>query len=589
MFHDWRARNGSTLFHSDRSLTAGRGSVIRTVKPLRAAVLVGLACLVLAAGLRLIRAPAPPSAHEVLRQVYSPRFAPVPPPAPANEVLARLKNDLAGPSGSATLRRWLPSQSGTLWIALLILFVVGFDFARPLSSRNVDLVALQLLGFLFFDILSFANRVRDPYSLARVWWTFSAIVAVSLFIAVRAVWHVLRPIAIEWRPALRGKALPAVALLMLALNVLAAVLRPPDDAGYFTNLGAQRLRERALLPYGDPLLTGTPGAAYGPLLYVAHVPFQLLVDPVRLNPISSARPPLGADSTYYLPSPLATQLCTIAFQLVAVAALFMAGRRVAGRDAAWALVALYCGSAFVLGMGGEEYYIGGMTFTSHIAPPALTTAAFASLAYPATAGVLLVAAGGCGFYPAFLFPAWLGYFWTKRDERVRFVAGVVVAAFVVGTFVLLRSRPAGGRGLVGTILWDTFGHHSDPAGYGASPFGFWGQRGGWRAWMMRPLSGGSGLTAPALVLFYSFALSCFFLARRRGQHVLALLSAAVVIGANVVKIHSTGTYVAWFYPFLLLGLTQAAAVSGSSTRASTEESVKMADSAWQMKPDLPPS
>jgi hypothetical protein len=560
------------------------------VKPLRAAVFVGLACLALAGGLRLIRAPAPPSAHEVLRQVYSPRFAPVPPPAPANEVLGRLKDDLAGPGGTATLRRWLPSQSGTLWIALLILFVVGFDFERPFSSRNIDLVALQLLGFLFFDILSFASRVRDPYSLARVWWTFSAIVAVSLFIAVRAVWHVLRPIAIQWRPALRGTALPAIALLMLALNVLAAAFRAPDDAGYFMNLGAQRLRERVLLPYGDPLLTGTPGAAYGPLLYVAHVPFQLLVDPVHLNPISSAKPPLGADSTYYLPSPLATQLCTIAFQLVAVTALFIAGRRLSGRDVAWALVALYCGSAFVLGMGGEEYYIGGMTFTSHIAPPALTTAAFAALAYPAAAGVLLVAAVGCGFYPAFLFPAWMGYFWTRRDERVRFVAGVVVTTVIVGAFVLLRSRPAGGRGLVATILWDTFGHHSDPAGYGASPFGFWGQRGGWRAWMMRPLAGGSGLTAPALVLFYSFALSCFFLARRRGQHALALLSAAVVIGANIVKIHSTGTYVAWFYPFLILGLTHAAAVSGrSASPAAEEESVKMADSAWQMKPDLPPS
>jgi hypothetical protein len=560
------------------------------VKPLRAAVLLGLACVALAGGLRLIRAPAPPSEHEVLRQVYSPRFAPVPHPAAASETLARLKNDLTGPNGAATLRRWLPSQAGTLWIALLILFVVGFDFDRPLSSRNFDLVAIQVLGFLFFDILSFANRVRDPYSLARVWWTFSAIVAISLFVAGRAVWHVLRPIAVEWRPALRGGALPAVAILMLALNVLVAIFRPPDDAGYFMNLGAQRLRERVLLPYGDPLLTGTPGAAYGPLLYVAHVPFQLLVDPVHLNPISSAKPPLGADSTYYLPSPLATQLCTIAFQLLAVAALFIAGRRLAGRDVAWALVALYCGSAFVLGMGGEEYYIGGMTFTSHIAPPALTTAAFAALAYPAAAGVLLVAAVGCGFYPAFLFPAWLGYFWTRRDERVRFAAGVVVTAVIVGAFVLLRSRPAGGRGLVATILWDTFGHHSDPAGYGASPFGFWGQRGGWRGWMMRPLVGGSGLTSPALVLFYGFALSCFSLARRRGQHALALLSAAVVIGANVVKVHSTGTYVAWFYPFLLLGLSQAAAVGRVSGRAAAaEQSVKMADSAWQMKPDLPPS
>ena len=31
------------------------------------------------------------------------------------------------------------------------------------------------------------------------------------------------------------------------------------------------------------------------------------------------------------------------------------------------------------------------------------------------------------------------------------------------------------------------------------------------------------------------------------------MSAAVIIGANLLKIHPTGTYVAWFYPFLLIG------------------------------------
>ena len=37
---------------------------------------------------------------------------------------------------------------------------------------------------------------------------------------------------------------------------MAALVREPDDVGFFVNLGAQRLRERGAFPYGDPLLTG---------------------------------------------------------------------------------------------------------------------------------------------------------------------------------------------------------------------------------------------------------------------------------------------------------------------------------------------
>jgi hypothetical protein len=35
---------------------------------------------------------------------------------------------------------------------------------------------------------------------------------------------------------------------------------------------------------------------------------------------------------------------------------------------------------------------------------------------------------------------------------------------------------------------------------------------------------------------------------------LALLTAGAAIGANLWKIHATATYVAWYYPLLLLGL-----------------------------------
>jgi hypothetical protein len=45
----------------------------------------------------------------------------------------------------------------------------------------------------------------------------------------------------------------------------------------------------------------------------------------------------------------------------------------------------------------------------------------------------------------------------------------------------------------------------------------------------------------------------FFLARGRRPAELALLAGAVAAGATLVKPHATGTYLAWFYPLLLVG------------------------------------
>jgi hypothetical protein len=46
----------------------------------------------------------------------------------------------------------------------------------------------------------------------------------------------------------------------------------------------------------------------------------------------------------------------------------------------------------------------------------------------------------------------------------------------------------------------------------------------------------------------------FFATRRSGAAQLALVSAAIAMGAQLWKIHATGTYVAWYYPLLLIGL-----------------------------------
>jgi len=498
-----------------------------------------------------------PQERELLREVYTPSFGDVPPKASLADTVVQLRRDLASRGGQAFLARLLPDQGGTLWIALLVALAVAFDFSRPRSARNIALVLMLLLGLTFFDMMRFFRIRLDP-----VYWRLLDLVFIVIFIlnmallvqALRQAWSPAASYS-PWRPNLRGRALAAVAVALVVCDVFVGLTRLPDDSGFFINLGAQRLRERGRLPFGDPLLTGTPGAAYGPVLYAAHVPFQFLIEPQPPNRGTNTRPPLGDIATYYLPPPLATKLCTITFHLAGVLALFIIGARLTGvSDVGWALVALYCGSGFVLGLGGDEEFIGGMTFVSHIAPAAATIVAFACLPIPAAAGAMLAISTGAGFYPAFMLPAWVGYFWRDRARVVQFLVGFALAAAVIGAATLAMSRPANGRSRIGTVLNDTFGHHTDPRGYGRSPFGFWGQREGVRRWMMTPLIGESGLTTPFYVLFYGLVATTFVLAQRASAAQLSLLTATIAIAATLVKIQPTGTYVAWAYPFLLIGI-----------------------------------
>lgn len=490
---------------------------------------------------------------EHLKEVYTPSFRPVPPGPPVGRELAQLWLDLKSPSGQTFLHRLLPSQGGVLWLSLLVALVVAFDFDHPGSPRNIDLIVMQSIGLSMFEILRFLRLLGDGVYVELMDWIFIALFALNLVLAGRALWRIRRPVALPWKPALNGKALMAIAVLLLACDTLTALVREPDDVGFFVNLGAQRMRERHRLPYGDPLLSGSPGAAYGPLLYVAHLPFQWALAPTGMNADSPDQPALGKDSTYNLPPELATKLCTIAFHLLGVYALFVASNRLAGKEIAWALVALYCGSAYVLGVGGEDYYIGGMTYISHIAPTATTLAAFALLPAPLSAGVALGLAAGVGFYPAFMAPAWLGFYWDRPESRWRFLCGFGLTCLVIGVAVLLLSQADGNRGLVSTILFDTFGHHTDPRHYGFSPFSFWGQRSGIRGWFNTPLVGTSGFATPVFLAFVTSVVSSFWPARRSSPQQLALLTAVAAIGASLVKIHPTGTYVAWALPFVLIG------------------------------------
>ena len=491
---------------------------------------------------------AAPTERETLnaRQLETPRFDP--PPPPTGNALQELRQDLAGDPGRSLLEKFVPSQGAVLIIALLVMLAIGVDWNRPRHSRNLEMLALLPIGFLLFDCMRYFELLQDPVYWQLMDAVFIGIMAVSLLLFVLALVRMFRPHAEAWRPALPKQALMAIALLLLGLNMMTALLRPPDDVGFYTNLGAQRLRERAMFPYGDPLLTNTPGATYSPILYFSHLAYQVMLVPVQNSP-----DPKPAFGEYVLPPMLASQLATTTFHILGVVGLFIAARRLLGDEAAWGAVALYCGSAYVMGVGGEREMINGMVFASHIAPAAVTLLAFAALPWPWASGALLATAAWTLFYPAFFFPAWAGYYARSRSQVITFIGGFAVAGLLIGVPVLLRSQPIEGRGLISTILHETQGHQQDPNAYGSSPFGFWGQRGGVRAWLRDPILAGQPNTAPAFLLFAGFAAAAFFLARGRTEVQLALLTGALAIGTQLWKIHGTGVYVTWYYGFLLLG------------------------------------
>jgi MFS family permease len=347
-------------------------------------------------------------------------------------------------------------------------------------------------------------------------------------------------------------------VLVLALNLSVLFGHDPDDAGIYTSLGAQRWVSTGVMPYADPLLRGPDSpahgaaATYGPLLYLAHIPFQLLTGTVQ-NPVDVG----PKDAGYVYPPFLATQLTCMAFQLVALWALYGIGKRSGGQQLGLSLVILYAGSAYVLGLGSNTYLAGGLAYISHIAPTAMLLLAIYFIGRPYVAGMCLAGAAGVLFFPVFFFPLFAGwYFWRSRADAVRFTVGFALLGLLIGLMVITFTGSLDGKGPIHLLLESTLEHQEGFSGdqYGMSPFSFWGNFPQLASFWQVPLVGTTSIFKPTFLLFVSYCTAAFFLARQRTQVELALLLASLAAALQLWKTHASGTYVEWYYPFLLYGL-----------------------------------
>jgi hypothetical protein len=166
----------------------------------------------------------------------------------------------------------------------------------------------------------------------------------------------------------------------------------------------------------------------------------------------------------------------------------------------------------------------------HALPAALLVLAILSYRLPLLAGLLLGAGAGLVYYPLFLLPLWISFYWHRGLGRL--LSGVCISLAFLAVLLLLGGFSA-------------FLIHLQKM------FGLWLP-------MMEGLEGiwGSGVPAyfrlPVLVGFMILSLSFSFWPARKTLGTLMCGSAAIMLAAQFWHGYGGGLYMAWFLPPVLL-------------------------------------
>src|SRR3954447_6672321 len=401
----------------------------------------------------------------------------------------------SGAFGRKVNARWV-------WIPLTLAFIVPFfDWRRPLRTLNLDVLVLAAFGVS----VAFFNDAQVGISVPIVY-------PLLVYLLGRALWIGLR--RDRPRPALRLNVpvrVLAIALVFLVgfrvtLNVLDSNV---IDVGYAGVIGADRIADGTKL-YGTFPKDNEHGDTYGPVNYVAYVPFE------QAMPWSGRWDDLPA-----------AHAASVAFDLLCLVLLFLVGRRVRGPDLGIMLAyawAAYPFTLYAMDCNVNDALVG-----------ALVLCAMLAAAAPMRRGAWVGLAGMAKFAPLALGPLYI----TQTRRALRFAVGMAIVLALCFVFVLAYGDPR-------TFVDRTLGFQTSRG----SPFSIWGLR-GWT-------------TAQAVVQIGAvlLAVAVAFLPRRRDLVGLAALTAAVLIGLQLGIAHWFYLYVVWFYGPLMVALL---GVHGSST------------------------
>ena len=216
---------------------------------------------------------------------------------------------------------------------------------------------------------------------------------------------------------------------------------------------------------------------------------------------------------------------------------------------------MFAGSPYVLGLGGTQFFVGGLGYISHVAPTAAVLLALATIDRPLISGILLACAAGLLFWPAFLFPLWFAWRAWRRDGTLQFTIGYAITGLVIVAIVVYFTHDTV-LGSVRLFIESTLEHQEGfgKLQYGNSANSFWTTHPSLAAVLQRPVFGSTSLFKPTFIAFGMLCLAAAYWARGRSIAQLAALTAMLGSAFQLWKTHATGSYVEWYLPFLIIAL-----------------------------------
>lgn len=453
-------------------------------------------------------------------------------------------------------------QRPVIWGALCLVFLVGLaDLRRPLSARNLDLVAL-----LAFSVsLAFFNRGEVFTSVPLAYPPLVYLLARALVVGLARPGDALRPAWPTW-------AVAVVAVFLLGFRVGLNLEQPRGviDVGLANVVGASRILD-GQMPYGHMPQRGDlepcgpedaegnvreriqtngrceaaveRGDTYGPVSYLAYVPATALL------------PWSGRWDS--LPAAHAT---SIALDLLTVLGLVLVGRRFGGNRLAALLALAWVAYPFT------SYTLNASTNDALM--PALLVLGFWLASSPAARGAAVALAGWAKFAALLLAPLWATYPRFEARRLARFAAAFLTASLAAFSILLLEPSL---REAARTFWERTFGFQLERD----SPFSLWG-------WGQYHAAGipDLGLAQPVLAgAAIGLALVVAVRPRVKGPVELAALTAAVLLAFQLALTHWFYLYLPWVVPFVALWLLVPREGPETKTRtASTDEALPVDES-----------
>jgi hypothetical protein len=259
------------------------------------------------------------------------------------------------------------------------------------------------------------------------------------------------------------------------------------------------------------------GDTYGPVSYLAYIPGYAI---------------FGWSGEWdTLP---AVHLTSILFDTLALIGLALVGRRFGGPRLAATLAFAWVAWPFT-------QYASSSNTNDSIAP-ALLVWGFLALTSPVARGAAVALSGWTKFASLLLLPLWSGYPEARRGRSL-YVLGFALATTIVFFVLFLEPSPwHAARVFYDRTVSYQIGRDS--------PFSLWD----WGQYHAKGLPNLKPVQHVLQALLLAGSLALAFVPRVRSPLRLAALTAAVLVGFELVLTHWFYLYLPWFFPFVALAL-----------------------------------